>query len=331
MPTLGIFTILSIILSLVSIRVLVITVRDRKQLFDRDFTPQDRQRLSEAAFFLLMPISVLLHEAGHAVTVLLFGGQVTGFGFYLFYGYVQYQGFYTPSQLFWIAFSGNLVSIVLGLVAVAVPLWRRLNPPAAYLLLIFGAIDLANSLVFYPVLDFVIHLEGDWSQIYSGRTPILSGGLAVIHIALIVAGFIVWKSAWGQRIYAQRTGLNANVARRVTKTQAANELLEAGERLASTWKHPLRVVAGSPGEATGITLHWISGGYGRVVGAYAVLDGHRHVELHGAIHALENSAEGFQQPIGLIEGIPPPEQLTQFLTQALDLVESWKATTATAS
>ncbi|CCF86031.1 hypothetical protein [Nitrolancea hollandica] len=95
MPTLGIFTILSIILSLVAIRVLVTTVRDRKQLFDRNFTPQDRQRLSEAAFFLLLPISVLLHEVGHAVTVLAFGGQVVDFGYYLFFGYVQYQGAFT--------------------------------------------------------------------------------------------------------------------------------------------------------------------------------------------------------------------------------------------
>lgn len=331
MPSFGIFTILSIILSLVAIRVLVTTVRDRKQLFDRDFTPQDRQRLSEAAFFLLLPISVLLHEVGHAVTVLAFGGQVVDFGYYLFFGYVQPQGFFTPSQVFWIAFSGNLVSIVLGLIAIAVPLLRRLSPPVTYMLFVFGAIDLANSLVFYPALDFFAHLEGDWSQIYTWNTPVLSGGLAVIHIALIAAGLIAWKSARGQRIYAQRTGLSENAARRVTKAQAANELLEAGERLSSTWQHPLRVVVGAPENAAGITLHWISRGYGRVVAAYTIVDGRRHVELHGAIHALGNTAEGFQQPISLIEGIPPPEQLTTILTKALDLVESWEATTATTS
>jgi Zn-dependent protease len=328
---LGIFTILSIILSLVAIRVLVSTVRDRKQLFDRNFTPQDRQRLSEAAFFLLMPISVLLHEAGHAVTVLAFGGQVVGFGFFLYYGYVQYQGSFTPSQIFWIAFSGNLVSIVLGLLAIAVPLLKRLSPPVTYMLFIFGAIDLANSLVFYPALDFFAQLEGDWSQIYSGNTPLLSLSVAIVQGVLIIGGLIAWRSAWGQRIYAQRTGLSENAVRRITKTQAAKELLEAGERLSSTWKHPLRVVAEAPDGAAGITLHWISGGYGRVVGAFAVVDGHRHVELHGAIHALGSTAEGFQQSIGLIEGIPPPEQLTPYLTKALDLVESWETTTATTS
>lgn len=331
MPNLGIFAILSIILSLIAIRALVITVRDRKQLFDRDFTPQDRQQLTEAAIFLLLPISVLLHEVGHAVTVRALGGQVTGFGFYLFYGYVQHIGFYTPSQLFWIALSGNLVSILLGLIAIAVPLIRRLSPPVTYLLFVFGAFDLANSLVFYPALDFFARLEGDWSQIYTWNTPLLSGGLAAVHASLIIAGVIAWKSAWGQRIYARRTGLSEHAVRRVSKVQAANELLEAGENLSSNWQHPLRVVAGAPENAAGITLHWISRGYSRVVAAYTIVDGRRHIELHGAIHALENSTEGFQKPIGLIEGIPPPEQLTPFLTKALDLVESWEATTAPTS
>lgn len=331
MPTLGIFTILSIILSLVAIRVLVTTVRDRKQLFDQNFTPQDRQRLSEAAFFLLLPISVFFHEVGHAVTVLAFDGQVVGFGYYLFFGYVQYQAIYIPSQVFWIALSGNLVSIVLGLIAIALPLLRRMSPPVTYMLFVFGAIDLANSLLFYPALDFFANLEGDWSQIYSGNTPVLSLGLAIIHASLIIGGLIAWRSRWGQRIYAQRTGLSENAVRRVTKSQAANELLEAGEHLASTWQHPLRVVAGAPDNAAGITLHWISRGYGRVVAAYTIVDGRRHVEVHGAIHSLENAGDGFQQPIGLIEGIPPPEQLTPFLTKALDLVESWETTAATTS
>ncbi len=328
MPTFGIFTILSIILSLVAIRVLVSTVRDRKQLFDQNFTPQDRQRLSEAAFFLLLPISVFLHEVGHAVTVLAFGGQVVDFGYYLFFGYVQYQGAFTPSHVFWVALSGNLVSIVLGLLAIAVPLLRRLSPPVTYMLFVFGAIDLANSLLFYPAIDFFANLEGDWSQIYSGNTPVLSLGLAVIHAFLIIGGLMVWRSAWGQRIYAQRTGLSEHAVRRVTKSQAANELLEAGEQLSSTWHQPLRVVVGAPENAAGITLHWISRGYGRVVAAYTIVDGRRHVELHGAIHSLENPGDGFQQPIGLIEGIPPPEQLTPMLTKALDLVESWETTTA---
>lgn len=332
MPSFGIFTILSIILTLVAIRVLVTTVRDRKQLFDPNFTPQDRQRLSEAAFLLLLPISVLLHEVGHAVTVLAFDAQVIDFGYYLFFGFVQYEGFLTPSQRFWIALSGNLVSIVLGLVAIAVPLLRRLSPPVTYMLFVFGAIDLANSLLFYPAIDFFANLEGDWSQIYTWNTPVLSGGLAVIHISLVVGGLIAWKSAWGQRVYAQRTELSEHVARRVTRAEAAKELLDAGERVSSTWQHPLRLVAGVPGDAeanaAGITLHWISGGCGRAVAAYTVVDGRRHVELHGAIHSLENSGEVLQRPIGIIEGIPPPEQLTPILKKALDLVETWETTAA---
>ncbi len=331
MPGIDIFAILSLILALVSIRVLITTIRDRKKLFDHTFTAQDRQRVSEVAFFLLLPISVLLHEAGHALVVRASGGTITGFGYFLYYGYVAHAGRYTPEQLYWIALSGNLVSIILGILAIIAPLVHRMSAPVTYLLFVFGAIDLANSLLFYPLLDFFGNLEGDWSQIYSPQTPMLRTVTGAIHIAVLVAAIAIWRSDRGRQIYAQRVGRSPGTMRRITRTQAANELLEVGERMPSTWRHPLRVISDMADGATNITLQWISGGYGRAVVVYAVVDGQRHIELHGGIRALENSADGFQRPIGLIEGMPPPEQLESILKDALDLVESWETKPAASS
>ena len=325
MPTLDIFTVVSILMAFVSLRVLVTTVRVRSQLFDADFTRTDRQRLMEIAIFLLLPISVLFHEGGHALFIKAFGGQITGFGYFLFLGYVEHVGNYTLAQIFWIALAGNLVSLLLGLLALAVPLLRPMRPSINYLLLAFAGIDLANTLIFYPLLDFAGNIEGDWSQIYNSRTPVLSGVTAGIHAALLLVGVIAWRSDWGRALYARRTGLPVGAIRRVTRVQAAGELLAVAERLSAGWQHPLRVVADAQSEAAGVTLHWISGGYRRVVGAYAVTEGWRHIELHGGIHGLDGQPDGRQEPLGIIEGIPAPEQMAQALTRALDLVEAWEA------
>lgn len=324
MPSLDMFTVISILMSLVSLRVLVTAVRARRQLFDATFTRVDRQHLLEIAIFLLLPLSVLLHEGGHALLIKAFGGQVTGFGYFLFLGYVEHAGTFTTAQLFWIALAGNLVSLLLGLIALAVPLARPMRPAINYLLLVFAGVDIVTTLVIYPLLDFAGHLEGDWSRIYSSQTPLLSGVTGGIHAALLVAGVIAWRSDWGRALYARRTGLPVGSLRRVTRVQAVGELRSVAERLSVGWQHPLRVAPDAKRETAGVTLQWISGGYRRVVAAYAVTEGWRHIELHGGIHPLDGQPEGRQQPLGVIEGIPRPEQLARALTRALDQVEAWE-------
>jgi len=313
-----------ILLGLISIRTLVSVIRNWHDIFDDDFTPTDRQRLSEAAFFILLPLSVVFHELGHAVTIISFGAKVTGYGWYFFYGFVEYSGLLTNAQVFWIALSGNIVSVVLGLIAIAIPVFWPRRPQINYLLFIFGVISIANSLVFYPALDLLAGAGGDWSQIYSGDTPLLSDVTLAIHVGILIAAFFIWRSDWGRSIYATRTGLAADSMRRVSLQQAANELLNAGETLASSWKHPLRVVSGAQGDvAAGVTLHWVSGGYGRVVAAYAVTRGPRHIEIHGAVRHLEPDGQVLQKPVAMIQGIPATSKVIPVLRDALDAVDSW--------
>ncbi len=317
-----------LLLGLISIRTLINVIRNRDQIFDQDFTPSDRQRLSEAAFFILLPLSVVFHELGHAVTVISFGAHVTGYGWYVFYGFVEYSGFLTNAQVFWIALSGNVVSVLLGLIAIAIPaLWPR-RAPVNYLLFVFGAISVVNALVFYPLLDLLAGAGGDWSQIYSGNTPVLSDATAVVQAGILIAATVAWRSNWGRSLYAQRTGLAPDAMRRLSLQQAANELLNAGETLASSWKHPLRVVAGAPGnDAAGVSLHWVSNGYGRAVAAYAITKGPRHIEIHGAVRHLEPDGQAMQQPIAIIQGIPSVDKVIPVLQQALDAVDTWDMST----
>lgn len=317
-----------ILLGLISIRTLYTLIRNWRETFDQDFTPSDRARLSEAAFFILLPLSVIFHELGHAVTVIGFGAHVTGYGWYFFYGFVDYSGFLTNAQVFWIALSGNIVSVMLGVIAIAIPVFWPRRPPVNYLLFIFGVISIANSLIFYPALDLVAQFGGDWSQIYSGKTPMLSDATAVVHAGILIAAFVIWRSDWGRSLYARRTGLSPDAMRRISLQQAGNELLSSGETLASSWKHPLRVVSGAQGnEAAGVTLHWVSAGYGRVVAAYAVTQGPRHIEIHGAIRHLEPDGQTFQQPVAIIQGIPTADKVMPVLRRALDTVDEWDTST----
>ena len=324
-PSLAIVT--SLLMAAISLRTLVIVARTWRQLFDDHFTLGDRQVISQAAVFLLLPLSVPLHEAGHALAVQLFGGRIVGFGWYVFYGFVDYVGINKWSDIFWIALAGNLVSVVLGFVAIAVALFWPRRPAINYLLFVFGVFSILNALVFYPLLDFIGGFLGDWSQIYSGHTPGLSLGMGVAHAAILLGMAVAWRNERFRRLYAARTGLRPDALRRVSRSEAASELLAAGEQLAASWRHPLRVVAEAPDGAAGVSLHWISNGYGRVVVAVAVLDGQRRIELHGGIQLLDDSGRRFQRPIGYVQGIPSPAEIMPVLVRALDLVDAWDART----
>src|SRR5438477_12702194 len=132
--------ILGLMLAIGCLITVVDVARGRAELFDARLTGQDRQRLMRLALFVLLPLSVLAHEGGHAVAVKAFGGRITGFGFYFFYGYVAHEGFYSPIQLALIAFAGPFVNIALGLAAVALAWFWPRRAALNYLLFVFGAL-----------------------------------------------------------------------------------------------------------------------------------------------------------------------------------------------
>jgi len=79
----GAFALISLIYCVIGARIGWQVWQQRTALFDARFTLQDRALIDQAAFFLLGPISVALHELGHAVAIWSFGGEVIDFGFYV--------------------------------------------------------------------------------------------------------------------------------------------------------------------------------------------------------------------------------------------------------
>jgi tetratricopeptide (TPR) repeat protein len=197
------FDLLSVFYALLGIRAIWTAIRNWRTFTDDQLTAIDRRLASELAFFVFIPIGVFLHELGHALATIQVGGQVGGFHYALFYGYVIPVGQFTPLEEWWIALSGNLVSIAYGFlplifILVARKAWIR------YILLASARIQLAWSLVGYPLLTLA-GFEGDWQTIY--RTSyLLSVPLFITQAALVMGLWRLDRSSfvkrWETRLYS---------------------------------------------------------------------------------------------------------------------------------
>lgn len=146
--------------------------RDQKKLID------------QAAFFLGIPLGVIIHELGHALMVLLFGGEIVDVGYGFYWGYVAHSGYYTSTQLWIIAMAGTIGTLVYG-----VTMWlifRRLKLSTyRYFALRVLRVHLYYALVFYPIFTLITQI-GDWEIIYDFNiTPVLSGVTLVVHLGIL--------------------------------------------------------------------------------------------------------------------------------------------------
>jgi tetratricopeptide (TPR) repeat protein len=199
----GLFDLFSLFYAFLGIRAIWTAVKNWRALTDDQLTATDRRLATELAFFVFIPIGVLLHELGHAVATIQVGGHVVGFHYALFYGYVIPSGNFAPLDEWWIALSGNLVSIVYGfLPLILLPMARK--SWIKYLLLAFARIQLGWSLVGYPLLTLA-GFEGDWKTIYS-TSLLLSIPLFIAQAALVLGLWRLDRSAlvkrWETSLYS---------------------------------------------------------------------------------------------------------------------------------
>lgn len=323
------FGFLTILMGVAFVAVSYDAIRHAERIFAEPATSDSRSRILRLVLFGLLPLSIIFHELGHAVAVWSFGGEVLDFGFYFYYGYVSFNAFgLSDLDLGLIAFAGPLVSVVIGLIALAVAWFWPRRTPVNYLLFLLGGLELANALVFYPVIDAVggVGDGGDWSQIYSSSTPIFSGAVGVVHAAILIGAVVAWKSESFQRGYHQRTGqvyrTREETARR---SDLAQIMARAATRAIDGWRHHVQLVA--DGQAGGIqaVLRWQSDGFHRSVVVHATpLDGSDpHVEIHAAIRAEDPGMPPYQRALTRINGQPNIEQLADHIRTALDTVDAW--------
>ena len=235
----GLFDILSLFYAFLGVRALWTLAKNWRAFTDDALTAIDRRLATEIAFFVFIPIGVFLHELGHGVATYQVGGTIDWFGggfhYALFYGYVIPLGKFTAFQDWWIALSGNLVSIVLGFVPLAVlaltqKVWIK------YTMLALARIQLGWALVGYPLLTLA-GFQGDWLTIY-GTSWLLTIPLGIAHASLVLALFLIDRSPfvkrWEVGLYAgandQLKQLDATIAAR---PQSVDSIIARGNFFAA--------------------------------------------------------------------------------------------------
>lgn len=326
--------ILGLIVAVAAVATLADTWRDRVALFDARFTADERQRVLRLAMFVLLPLSVLAHEGGHALFVKLFGGEVVDFGFYMVYGYVAHLGVYTNLELALIAFSGPVVNIVFGVAAFLLAWFRPFpqRPAINYLLFVFAVLELFNALVFYPIFDALGGIAGDWSTIYSRDTPLFSILIGLLHLSLLVAAALIWRSPRFQAGYAERTGLRRvyrpsdNSDRAAGDQQQLTGVLTVAAALATEgWRHPVQLQSDTQVGGSQVVVRWQSGGFQRALLVHATpsSDPDQHVEIHAAVEPSNQEMPPYERTLARIDGQPTAQQLVPYLRRFLDFVDSW--------
>jgi Zn-dependent protease len=331
--SLGPFALISLFYVILGVRVIYQLARSFRQTFDRNFTHEDRLLVDQAAFFVLLPIAVALHEIGHAIAIRLYGGEVLAWGFYGFAGYVAFDPRdFTDAQQIVIAAAGTAVNLLLAAIAVAFVFLKRPPFRAAInqLLIQFTWISLLNALVVYPLLDIVSGLNGDWTQMYGGGVPALGLVILIIHVTVLAALFWAWKSPTMRARVARLTGgsprsgrISATSRLPATSdagaTAAEQALREAATRVASGWSSPVEAAIQRGRNGSALVLSWGTGAVQRSVMAIAPETG--GIEFSGALRAGSGSPE--QRPLGRDPGERDVDRLTMMLRLAMESVEGW--------
>lgn len=280
---------ISLFYAVIGVRVVVQIARNWRSTWDSRFTQSDRVLVDQASFFVLVPISVILHELGHAVTIWSFGGSVVEYGFYGFAGYVSFdpRGF-SDWQLILVASAGSFVNLLLVLLALGLVFARRPRMRAAFneLLIQFAFISGINAFIVYPVLDLLSGIQGgDWHQMYDGGVPALSAVIGVIHVAVLVSGYWLFTNPRMKARMASLTDVPPGFERApmggirpgkidLTTLNPAEALLhDAGERVASGWPTRVQRTIQRFNGGTALILEWSSGSRVHAIAARTFANG----------------------------------------------------------
>jgi hypothetical protein len=326
---LGPFTIISLIYAVIGIRSVARLVNSWERVWDRRFSLQDRQLVDEAAFFVLVPVSVALHELGHASAIWGFGGEVTGWGYYGFAGWVSFVPFgFSDVQLTLISAAGSLVNLILSAGALALVFLRPFRAAINELLIQFAIVSGANAFILYPLLDLASDLNGDWRQMYSSDVPWLTILIVAVQMAVIAAGFYLYSNEGMKARLAKLTDVAAGMERGFFGGVRPGEinvralspqervLREASERVASGWSTRVETGLQRFDTGTAMTLAWQRGAHGYAIATRTFATGRTDIVALNA-----RGAEGRPRLITGWAALPSTDELTMALRIAMETVE----------
>jgi hypothetical protein len=331
----GPFAILSLFYVVIGIRVVYRLVQSWSTVWDLDFTQSDRSIVDEAAFFVLVPISVALHELGHAVAIWAMGGTVVDFGYYGFAGYVSYfPAQFSLTQQTIIAAAGSVVNLLLCILAFGFVFLRRPPMRAANneLLLQFAFLSGLNAFVVYPLLDLASGLNGDWRQMYDSGVPWLSGLIVAVQVAVLWTGYWLATNPRNKARMVSLTdvppgfergllgGLRPGRIDASTLSPVERSLQEATSRVVSGWPEPVKSHVQRFEGGTAIVLEWEAGHGGRTAIAARAFDTGR-TDIVTLSPAATNATPAPPRLLHQWPALPGADQLTVGLRVAMEAAE----------
>jgi tetratricopeptide (TPR) repeat protein len=180
----GLFDLFSLIYLFRTFQLTGVIWREKDSIKRPLLTRRKKWLADQASFFIAVPISVFIHELGHAIATWMFGGQVTAFVYRAFWGRVDSFGLFEPGEIWFISLAGTLGSLLFG-VAVWLLFQDSRNGSFRYFGLRTLRFQVFYALIFYPAFT-LFGFEGDWRNIYDfGATPIASAATALFHASLL--------------------------------------------------------------------------------------------------------------------------------------------------
>jgi Tetratricopeptide repeat len=199
------FDLISFIAGLICIQTLWQLFQNWSDFWDTQVTFKDEELAQRLAIFVLIPIGVLLHEIGHSLATWQVGGTVSTFQWRFYWGYIIPSGNFSSVEYWWIALSGNIVSILLGLLPIPfIPFIRKRI--VGELLYSYACVESIYALVVYPLMSFASR-RGDWIKIYDFTIQPYASLTAIVHIGLLWG---VWQLYNSQKSIYWRLAHNSN-------------------------------------------------------------------------------------------------------------------------
>jgi hypothetical protein len=167
-----------------------------REFWSDNLSPLSQRLAGGVAFFLLVPLGVLLHEFGHMFAAWSTASTVVGLHYFVYWGYVEYIPSSSSPLLDWyVALAGNFVSYLLGIGGIASAFYLRSRKLIVRLVLYqFGILQLVQTLIFYPMISLDPNFHGDWDSIYSFQAPLASGITLAVHILSLIGFFYILRS-----------------------------------------------------------------------------------------------------------------------------------------
>lgn len=194
------YDVISIIYGLAGAITFFRLVKHRHAFFDRIVTREDRHLAWAVSLFLLTPLGVLAHEAGHHLTAEFYGATNVELHHHGYWGFVTYNGVLDSTTHLKIAASGPIVGALLGYLSLGVAMMFPIPTIFRHVIAIFGFLEIFHHLIGYPLIDIVSGLQGDFHTIYSFLPfswAVLAG---IFHLTLLALFYLAWQHPTTQNL-----------------------------------------------------------------------------------------------------------------------------------